>query len=178
MDDLSLIKKRRVVLGITQKELSKLSGVSQSMIAKIEAERAEASYSVACKIFKALDSLASSSERSVEDFMKRKIIFCDVRDKVVDVIKKMRRKDVSQLPVLGDGMLVGLISEKVLIDNVDRLSEVLEVGDIMVDAPPVVSKITSRDTVISLLREFPIILIKSGKDFVGLVCKLDILRKI
>ena len=177
MDSLDLIKKRRVVAGITQKELSKLCGVSQSMIAKIEAGRCEASYSVACKIFGALDSLVISSELKAKDFMKKKIEFCEVDDRVSEVVLLMKKKGISQLPVLDSGKLVGLVSEKVLIDNMDRLGSILKVDEIMINAPPVVSEVTSKNTIVSLLREFPIVLVCRGKEFVGLISKADVLLK-
>ena len=175
MEDLSLIKKRRLVLGVTQKELSGMCGVSQSMIAKIEAGRAEASYSIAKRIFEALDSLAHESEPKVVDFMKKKVVFCDVGDNVHDVIKKMKKGGISQLPVLSKGELVGVVSESVLLENMDRLSSVSDVGEIMRDAPPVVGENTSKNTVISLLKEFPFVMVRGKKGFSGLVTKSDVL---
>ncbi len=177
MDGLDLIQKRRILLGVTQKELSRLSGVSQSMIAKIESGRVEAGYSVACKIFGALDSLVGATEDKAKDFMRKKILFCDVGDSVEDVVGKMKKKGISQLPVLDNAELVGLVNEGVLIENMERLSEGLEVGEIMREAPPVVCEVTSKDSVVLLLREFPIVLVKKGREFVGLVSKADVLRK-
>ena len=177
MEDLGLIKKRRLVLGVTQKELSELCGVSQSMIAKIEAGRAEASYSIARKIFEALDSLTHESEPKVVDFMKKKVVFCDVGDNVHDVIKKMKKGGISQLPVLRSNELVGVISESVLLENMDRLSSVSDIGEIMRDAPPVVGENTSKSTVISLLKEFPFVMVRGKKGFSGLVTKSDVLGR-
>jgi len=177
MEDLGLIKKRRLVLGVTQKELSESCGVSQSMIAKIEAGRAEASYSIARKIFEALDSLTHESEPKVVDFMKKKVVFCDVGDNVHDVIKKMKKGGISQLPVLRSNELVGVISESVLLENMDRLSSVSDIGEIMRDAPPVVGENTSKSTVISLLKEFPFVMVRGKKGFSGLVTKSDVLGR-
>ena len=170
-----MIKKRRVALGATQKELSELCGVSQSMVAKIEAGRAEASYGIATRIFEALDSLAHLSEPRVKDFMNRKVVSCDVGDRVDAVVKKMKKGGISQLPVLDGKELVGLISEGVLIENMDRLSKVTDVGETMRDAPPVVSEETSYKTTVSLLKEFSFVLVKGKKGFVGLVTKADVL---
>jgi len=195
MESLDLIKKRRLVLGVTQKELSKLSGVSQSMIAKIEAGRAEASYNIAKRIFEVLDSLAHESEPRAKDFMKRRVVFCNVKDNVSDVIKKMKKSGISQLPVFAGAArgipsiegtskevpfssgkeLVGLISEGVLVDNMDRLFSVGSVGEIMGEAPPVVNENTSRNTVVSLLKEFPFVMVRGKKGFSGLVTKSDVL---
>lgn len=175
MESLELIKKRRIAVGATQKELSDLSGVSQSMIAKIEAGRAEASYSIAKRIFEALDSMAHSHDPRVKDFMVKKVLFCNVGDKVGDVVKKMKKGGISQLPVLDGKELVGLISESVLVDNMDRLSSLTKVNEIMNDAPPVISEETSYKTTVSLLKEFSFVLVKGKKGFVGLVTKSDIL---
>lgn len=178
MDGLYLIKKRRVALGVTQKELSKLCGVSQSMIAKIEAGRCEASYNIACRIFGALDSLVDVDKIRVKDFMEKGLKSCSVNDDVKSVIGKMKKKGISQMPVFDDGEIVGLVSESVLVENIDRLGSISCVGEIMVDAPPVVSEMTSKESVVLLLREFPMVLVRKGKDFVGLVCKADVLRRV
>ena len=175
MEDLNLIKKRRLVIGVTQKELSKACGVSQSMIAKIEAGRAEASYSIAKRIFEALDSLSHESESKAVDFMKRRVVFCDAGDNVHDVIKKMKRGGISQLPVLDGGELVGVVSESVLLENMERLSSVSSVEDIMTEAPPVVGENTSKNSVISLLKEFPFVMVRGKKGFSGLITKSDVL---
>jgi len=175
MESLRIIKKRRISLGVTQKDLSKSCGVSQSMIAKIESGRAEASYNIAKKIFEALDSLDYDNEPKVKDFMKRRVVFCDVGNSVKDVICKMKKGGISQLPVLNGDELVGVVNEGVLLENVDKLSELTNVGEIMMDAPPVVGESTSRNTIISLLKEFPFVMVRGKNGFSGLVTKSDIL---
>ena len=46
----------RRVLGLTQTELAKLSGVSQSLIAKIESRKIDPAYSKVIAIFEALEN--------------------------------------------------------------------------------------------------------------------------
>ena len=87
----------------------------------------------------------------------------------------MKKGGISQLPVLDGKELVGLISESVLVDNMDRLSSLTKVNEIMNDAPPVISEETSYKTTVSLLKEFSFVLVKGKKGFVGLVTKSDIL---
>jgi predicted transcriptional regulator len=87
----------------------------------------------------------------------------------------MNKGGISQLPVLRKGELVGSVSEGVLIENMDRLSSVGDVSQIMKDAPPVVSESTSRNSAISLLKEFPFIMVRGKKGFVGLITKSDVL---
>ena len=55
--DINTIQAKRQKLGIKQKELAQLSRVSQSMIAKLEKQRIEPSYSVAKRIFLTLENL-------------------------------------------------------------------------------------------------------------------------
>ncbi|HEY8109655.1 MAG TPA: helix-turn-helix transcriptional regulator, partial [Candidatus Nitrosotenuis sp.] len=50
------IKQQRAKLGITQKELAKMTGVSTSMINQIESGRSQPSYETAKRMF---DSLAT-----------------------------------------------------------------------------------------------------------------------
>jgi len=57
----------------------------------------------------------------------------------------------------------------------DRLSKIADVGEIMSDAPPVVGESTSRNSVISLLKEFPFVMVRGKKGFSGLVTKSDVL---
>ena len=52
LPEIKIIKRKRKEFGLTQKQLSKESGVSQSLIAKIEAEKAQASYEKMKKILK------------------------------------------------------------------------------------------------------------------------------
>ena len=51
------ISKRRRVLGLSQKQLARLAGVSQSLIAKVEAGKTEPSYLRTKSIFDTLEKL-------------------------------------------------------------------------------------------------------------------------
>lgn len=55
------IKQARTKIGITQKELAKMTGVSTSMINQIESGRSQPSYETAKRIF---DSLATLEGRA------------------------------------------------------------------------------------------------------------------
>ena len=66
MRSLSEIKKIRKALGLTQKKLAFISGVSQSLVAKIESDRIDPTYSKVNQIFSALDSQKRSVEITAE----------------------------------------------------------------------------------------------------------------
>ncbi|MEM3267388.1 MAG: helix-turn-helix domain-containing protein [Conexivisphaerales archaeon] len=55
MYELREISKMRKVLGLTQVQLAKMAGISQSLLAKIEAGKVDPSYTRARKIFAAHD---------------------------------------------------------------------------------------------------------------------------
>ena len=61
--ELSSIRIKRQRLGIKQKELAEKSGVSQSLIAKLEKGLIEPSYSLTVRIFLTLESLEHKNEK-------------------------------------------------------------------------------------------------------------------
>ena len=62
LPQLEEIEKRRKILGLSQKELAKMVGVSQSMIAKIETGRINPSYTKTKDIFDLFESLEKKRE--------------------------------------------------------------------------------------------------------------------
>lgn len=62
LPSLDEIAKRRKLLGLTQKQLAKIAGVSQSFIAKIESGKIDPSYSKAKAIFDTLEKNGGSGK--------------------------------------------------------------------------------------------------------------------
>ena len=58
------IRRMRKAMDVTQTELAKQSGVSQSTIAKIERGRISASYDTVVKLFETLDEMAKGNTTS------------------------------------------------------------------------------------------------------------------
>ncbi|MBU0535903.1 MAG: CBS domain-containing protein [Nanoarchaeota archaeon] len=176
--EISEIKAIRKRLGITQSELAKISGVSQSLIAKVEAGSLDPTYSNAQKIFSALESFSRKKEAKAEDIMAPKIISVSPDDSASDAIKKMKKHEISQMPVLdSSGKAVGLISETILLDAVMNKKKG-RISDIMEDAPPVLSKDIPIGTVSDMLRHFPLVLIGQKGSLKGIITKSDLLRKV
>ncbi len=180
MFELEDIKKIRKQLGITQIELSKKAGVSQSLIAKIEAGKIEPTFGNAKKIFEVLNSLTSDQMQAAE-IMMRKIIDCKKTDSLTDVIELMRKHKISQLPVFDSGTPIGMVSESTILN---RLSDPkttissLKVADIMEDCPPIINPKTPSDMVSSLLRLFPMVLVLDSGKIVGIITKSDLLNAV
>ena len=174
--ELSDIKHVRKKLGLTQSDLARASNVSQSMIAKIESGRLDPSYSNTKKIFGALERLSKKKEKKVKDIMETKIVSVKPGDTIKDAISKMKRFEISQLPVITDSKLVGMISESGILDAMLNKKGKI-VSDIMEEAPPLVSQNISAVVVSNLLLYYPMVLVSEKGKLKGIVTKSDILRK-
>src|SRR3989344_3857813 len=175
--DLSEIKKIRKKLGLTQTQLAHKSGVSQSLIAKIESEKLDPGYSKTKQIFDALEQLTQNEELSAADVMNRKMITAKITDNISDIIKTMRKHAISQMPVLDNEKPVGLITEHTLLEKMGDFAT-LKARDIMEDCPPIITPQTKLSIFSNLLRYFPIVLVVDKGKLIGLVSKADVIVKI
>ena len=179
MNDLSEIKIIRKKLDLTQKDLAKVSGVSQSLIAKIESGKIDPSYTNAIKIFETLRHIEKKNQIICREIMNRKIISVRPQDTVVEAIKKMRKFEISQMPVIIGNEVKGYVSDSILLEKIlKEKSEKLLIEDVMEDTPPALPEDATKEVVISLLKFFPlVIIVKKGKP-IGIITKADLLRTI
>ncbi|GBC73339.1 hypothetical protein HRbin04_00736 [archaeon HR04] len=112
LPSLEYIKQARVRLGLTQRRLAMLAGVSTSMINQIESGRCKPSYDTAKRIFEILNSLEDRSSPKIVEICSKEIISVSVDDTLQDAIELMRKHSFSQLPVFADSKPVGMISEE------------------------------------------------------------------
>lgn len=176
---LNEIKRRRKLLGITQADLSKKSGVSQSLVAKIESGKTEPSYSFAKRIFETLDALEAKSGTVARDIMNSHVASVQKQDTVSHAIAVMKKFNVSQLPVMTGEMLSGSISEKSVLDRLaggesDVSSRKTE--SIMGEPYPAVSEMTPFSAVIALLQHNQAIMVVKKERVAGIITKADIFK--
>ena len=171
------IKTIRKKLGLTQKQLAQQSGVSQSLIAKIESGNLDPTYSKVKQIFEVLNSISQTKELKAKDIMNKKLIEITPNTEIKDVIKEMRKHGISQMPVIKNGNCVGLISEAILLDAFDK-PNVKKAEEIMNEAPPIIAKDSSIDIISNLLRVYPIVMIAEKGQLLGVITKADILKAI
>ena len=175
--ELEEVKKIRKKLGMTQSELASCAGVSQSLIAKIESGRIDPTYTKANKIFTALNELEKKEEIKAEQLMTNKIIDISPDDSIKDAIAMMKKSQISQLPVIDNHKLIGLVSESTILDALLK-SKATKVKEIMQEAPPIVSKTTSIQVISNLLKYYPMVVVSEEGKLVGLITKSDLLSKL
>ena len=178
--ELEEIRRMRKRLELTQKELAKLAGVSQSLIAKVESGKMDPTYSKAKKIFSVLESIKSRHEEKAGMFTTKKVIFTRKNERITDAAKKMKKNSISQMPVLEKGKVVGMVSETGILEMISKGKDISELKseDVMEDAPPAISKNTPKEAIISLLRYTPIVLVHENGKCTGVITKADLLKRL
>ncbi len=175
--ELSEIKKIRKNLGLTQTQLSKRANVSQSLIAKIESGKIDPTFTKTKKIFETLNDLGKKEEIKAEEIMNRKIVSVSSSSDIKQSIDKMKKFNISKMPVIDDHKSVGLISESTLLDAL-MSKKSKNVDDIMEESPPTVSKKASIQIISNLLRHYPMVLVSDSGKLIGLITKADLLGKL
>lgn len=181
LPSLQEIKVRRKKLDLTQTQLAKEAGVSQSLVAKIEAESIDASYSNTVKIFEALERMENVSAPTAGKVMSPHVFSVKVNETVGRALKRMKEKDYSQLPVFEGKHPVGSISEKTVLDRItqgETFSELSResIESVMGESFPVVDERTPLPAVSSLLNYHFAVLVRKKDRIAGIVTKADLLK--
>ena len=177
MFELNEIKNLRKNLNLTQKELASQSHVSQSLIAKIEAGKIDPTFSKAKIIIDTLNNL-SNNKRNANDILNKSIISAKGDDQLKKTILKMKKYNISQMPVIEDKKVIGLVSESIILEAlINEQKPDVKIRDVMKNAPPMITKNASLNIVTNLLREYPIIIINEKGKLIGQITKSDILLK-
>jgi len=177
IQNLSEIKKLRRKFNFTQSELAKRANVSQSLIAKIESNRIDPTYTKVQQIFDTLNMLGKKQEIKAEEIMNNKLISVAPDENISEAIKKMKKYDISQMPVIEENKSIGFVSEAIILDAMLH-KKAKNINEIMHDSPPVVSKNMGADALSSLLQSSPMILVSENGKLKGVITKSDLLGKV
>ncbi|MEM1538819.1 MAG: CBS domain-containing protein [Candidatus Bathyarchaeia archaeon] len=175
-----IVRKRRM-LGLTQKQLAKIAGVSQSLIAKLESGKINPSYDRVKAIFDALENLEMKSDLQAADMLHDDVIGVNKNETVSEAVKIMMEHGYSQLPVFDGENVVGSISEKTILEQIasgKNFAEIskLSVEEIMEESFPQVGKKTPLRVVSNLLQVYPAVLVSEKGKIVGIITKADLLK--
>ncbi|MBI4344734.1 MAG: CBS domain-containing protein [Euryarchaeota archaeon] len=175
------LKRYRVKAGLTQAELARRATVSQSLIARIEAGDIDPRLSTLRKILGALRAEELGGNRTAGEIMKAPIIHVTPEETLGSASHLMEKHGISQLPVLQDGVQVGSISERKLVEKLALEKDMAKVSgrrvaEVMGEGFPTLGKEADIRVLSRLVESNPAILnVEKGKA-VGIVTRADILR--
>jgi len=175
------IKQIRLKIGITQKKLATMTGVSTSMINQIESGRSQPSYETAKKIFESLAKLeGESSSHTAGDFCSTDIVKLKPTNTLHDAIKKMHQLSISQIPIFNNSDVVGMISEDGIVKHLAELGEAelkkAKLANTMESVPPIVDWNTPANVLVPLIRYSKCILVSKKSKITGIITASDTLK--
>ena len=175
------IGKRRRQLGLKQSELAKAAGVSQSLIAKLEAGTIDSSYTKVKTIFDVLERLEFKTKVQAEKLVHTEIISVQRSQPISEVVNIMKDHGYSQIPVFDGKQPVGSVSEKgilrLILDGKD-LEEISRqpTERIMEEAFPQINDDAPLSLITSLLQNYSAVLVSKKGVVIGIITKADLLR--
>ncbi|HSB49877.1 MAG TPA: CBS domain-containing protein [Nitrosopumilaceae archaeon] len=175
------IKQLRTKLGITQKKLASMTGVSTSMINQIESGRSQPSYETAKRIFDSLANLeGKSSSHKAGEFCSRDIVKLKPSNTLHDAIKKMRGVSISQIPIFNGSEPVGVVTEESIVKYISDVGESelksVKLENVMEPVPPIVDYDTPANSLVPLIRFSKCILVSKKSKIFGIITATDTLK--
>ena len=174
------IRQVRLKIGITQKRLAAMAGVSTSMINQVESGRSRPSYETAKRIFDSLAALeGESSPHTAGDFCSKDVVKMGPDSTLHDAIRRMHELSISQIPIFDGAEPAGLISEDGIVRHLsDGAAELKKarVSETMDPVPPVVDHQTPASVLVPLIRYSKCVLVSRDKKIVGIITASDTLK--
>ncbi|MCQ5362099.1 MAG: CBS domain-containing protein [Candidatus Methanomethylicia archaeon] len=177
--ELRILRKRA---GLTQKELAKKAGISQSLVARIESGSVDPRVSTLRKILNVLSEEVSEVKLSAGSIMHQPVISVELEESIGKAVELMWKHGISQLPVFQNDKLVGSIREDTILKKLkdENIKELLKrkVSYLKEDPFPVVNVNTSVENVTKLLLSgSPAVLVNDHGRMVGIITKIDLIAK-
>lgn len=174
------VRRMRLGLGLTQKELADMAGVSQPLIARIENEDVDPRWSTLQRIIKALEQ-AAGKERTLAEVMSADPVSVAGGTSLVSAIAQMKDHGYSQLPVVVDGRPVGAVTERAVVHAMAEVGDPekvrdLTVDDVLEDTLPTLAPDTLAEAALDLIESVPAVLVVEDETLVGIVTRTDLLR--
>ncbi|MGC8609884.1 MAG: CBS domain-containing protein [Thermoplasmata archaeon] len=184
LPSLEEIKGLRIKIGLTQKQLADLVGLSQSYIARLEKGDINPTYENIRKIYSVLESYLDqnlNNEITAKEIMTRNVISVNSNDTIEKAINIMINNGISQLPVLDNDVIVGSITEELVnkLLNNEKLKNNIKnkkIKDYMEDSFPQISENTSIKIISYLLKQYQAVLVISKGKLVGIITKTDLIK--
>jgi len=173
------IKKKRRELNLTQVDLAKLAGVSQPLIARIEAGGVDPRLSTLGKIIRALNEI-EGKKAMVSDIMHTPVVSVSRTDSVAKAMELMEKYGFSQLPVLEDGRPVGSVSvdaiSRCIIEHESEDIKNKKVEELMEEVFPSIPPTMEAEFASHLLEARGAVLVYDEGKVVGILTKHDLMK--
>ncbi len=169
---------------MTQADLAGRAGISQSMVARIEAGSVDPRVSTLQRLIAALNAERSVSRSGVTaaQVMHTPVIGVNPDDPITSAVDLMAQNGISQLPVLGDGIPVGCISEAALLSALEEQhlhhAHPSVVRKFMEPSFPTVPPEMDVETILHILQQHHAVLVVDGGRVQGVVTKHDLISLI
>lgn len=155
-----------------------MAGISQSMVARIEAGTVDPRVSTLTKIITVLQE-AERSKVTAAAIMSAPVISASPDQTIAEVVEIMRANSISQLPVIRKTLPVGCISESAIVDaledgRLNRTKEVL-VRDFMEAGMPTLPPSTDLERIVHILQNYHAVLVVDAGKVVGVITKHDLI---
>jgi predicted transcriptional regulator len=166
---------------LTQKQLAARAGLSQALIARIEAGAVDPRVSTLKKILNVLNEV-SSTKITAKNIMHQPIITIDIEDTIGKAIETLWKHGISQLPVMNGDRIVGSLKEETILRKMkdENVKDLLNtsVSSLIEESFPIVSIETDLDKVSRLLSAgSSAVLVSEHGLMVGIVTKIDLIAK-
>lgn len=175
------IRAKRVMLGLRQTDVAKQAGISQSMIARIEAGTVDPRVSTLRKIVEILQK-AETSTVTAADLMHMPVLSVTPDDSIPTAVRIMEQYGISQVPVIEEGVPVGCISESAIINAMEegKLTKTQQhsVMDFMEEGFPTIPPSLDLDSIVHLLHSHHAVLVVDKGKVVGVITKHNLLSLI
>jgi predicted transcriptional regulator len=183
LPDVGEIRAIRKSLGLTQSDLSKLTGVSRSSVSKLENNEIDLAYSKIKRIFDVLEIQRSKTRSGVIDSVTlgniHSVPYADLDANMLmnDVFVMIHRTGFSQFVISDSGRIVGSITDRKafgarVLGGDDVKDHV--VGDYMGDPFPVLSVNALVINALPLLISYQAVLTMEKDNVVGIVTNNDV----
>ena len=174
------LKKIRTQLGYTQGALAEAAGVSQSIIAKIEAGAVDPTFRTLSAISKALRATTTTQGKKAADVMSSPVVGVQEGDRIRACAELMKKKGFSQVPVFRGERIVGTVTDShvvTLLSEAQDPRKILDdkVGNHILPVFAVVGRDTPVEALFSLFRYLPAVLVGRGDRVEGIITKIDLL---